>query len=148
MFRAWRFTNFAGARNVALNSAKSDFRCCLPMRCCFSSSVVAVAVVDALGVCSLSNRLSALAGVVLLTALSLLTVEAELIELSDFMIKSGLRVDTLDLVASVNSVDLDADVDGALVVFIGNCVLSETSIDKKIIQVVELGVECGAVNHD
>lgn len=50
--------------------------------------------------------------------LSLLTVMLELIELSDFIIKSGLRVDTLDLAASVNSVDLDADVDGVFVVFI------------------------------
>ena len=82
-----------------------------------------------------------------LTVLSLLTVEVELIELSDSIIKSGLRVDTLDLGASVNLVDLDAAVVGALVVFIGNCVLSETSVDKKIIQVVGLGVECGVVNH-
>ena len=77
--------------------------------------------VASIAVCSLSNRLSALAGVVLLTVLSLLTVVVALVglvELSDFIIKSGLRVDTLDLVASVNSVDLDAVVDGAFVVFI------------------------------
>ena len=55
---------------------------------------------------------------VLSTILSLLTVEVELIELSDFIIKSGLRVDTLDLAASVNFVDMDAVVDGAFVVFI------------------------------
>ena len=77
-------------------------------------------VVTSVDVCSLPNRLSALAGVVLLSALSLLTVEVELIELDDFIIQSGLRVDTLDLVASVNSVDLDAVVDGdffAVIVF-------------------------------
>lgn len=88
-------------------------------------------------VCSLSNRLSALVGVVQLTVLSLLTAEVELIELSDFIIKSGLRVDALDLVASVNSVDFGA-VD--LFVFIGEYVFGETLVDKKIIQVVELGV--------
>ena len=79
---------------------------------------MAVTDVASVAVCSLSNRLSALTGVVLLTALSLLTVEVELIELSDFIIQSGLRVDTLDLVALVNSVDLDAVVDDAFVVFI------------------------------
>ena len=73
-----------------------------------------------------------------LTVLSLLTEDVELIELSDFIIKSGLRVDTLGLVASVNSVDLDAV---GLFVFIGKCVLGETLVDKKIIQVVELGVD-------
>ena len=62
--------------------------------------------------CSLSNRLSALAGVVLLTA------GVGLIELSDFIIKSGLRVDTLVVVALVNTVDLDAVIDGAFVAFI------------------------------
>ena len=44
----------------------------------------------------------------------------ELIELSDFIVTSGLEVDTLDLVASVNLVDLDAVVDGdffAIIVF-------------------------------
>ena len=79
--------------------------------------VIAVASV---AVCSLSNRLSALADVVQLTVLSLLTEDVELIELSDFIIKSGLRVDTLDLVASVNSVDFGAVVDGdffAVIVF-------------------------------
>ena len=60
-----------------------------------------------------------------------------LVELSDFIIKSGLRVDTLDLVASVNSVDFGAE---DLFVFIGKCVLCETLVDKKIIQVVELRV--------
>ena len=89
MFKAWRLTSFAGARNVALNSAKSDLRCCLPIRYCFGCSVVAVMAVASIAVCSLSNRLSALAGVVLLTALLLLTAGVELIELSDFMIKSG-----------------------------------------------------------
>ena len=79
---------------------------------------MAVTDVASVAVCSLSNRLSALADVVQLTVLSLLTEDVELIELSDFIIKSGLRVDTLDLVASVNSVDLDAGVDGAFVVFI------------------------------
>lgn len=72
-------------------------------------------------VCSEPNRLSALAGVVLLTVLSLLTVEVELIELvelSGCIIICGLEVDTLDLVVSVNSVDLYAVVDGAFVVFI------------------------------
>ena len=83
---------------------------------------MAVTAVASVAVCSLPNRLSALAGVVLLTALSLLTGLVELIELSDFIIKSGLRVDTLDLGASVNSVDLDADVVGALAVLIGECV--------------------------
>ena len=99
--------------------------------------------VASVAVCSLSNRLSALAGVMLLTELSLLTVEVELIELvelSGCIIICGLEGETLDLVASVNSVDLDAAVAGALVVFIGNCVWDETSVDKKIIQVVELGV--------
>ena len=58
---------------------------------------------------------------VLLTVLSLLTVEVELIELvelSGCIIICGLEVDTLDLVVSVNSVDLYAVVDGAFVVFI------------------------------
>ena len=74
-------------------------------------------------VCSLPNRLSALAGVVLLTVLSLLTVAVELIELVVLLgciIICGLEVDTLDLVTSVNSVDLDAGVDGgffAVIVF-------------------------------
>lgn len=84
---------------------------------------------------------------VLLTALSLLTVEVELIELvelSGCIIICGLEVDTLDLVVSVNSVDFDAV---GLFVFIGKCVLGETLVDKKIIQVVELGVEGGEVNH-
>ena len=80
-------------------------------------AIMAVATVAA---CSLSNRLSALAGVVLLTVLPLLTGLVELIGLSDSIIKSGLRVDTLDLVTSVNSVDLDAVVEGvffAVIVF-------------------------------
>lgn len=80
-----------------------------------------VMVVASVAVCSLSNRLSALAGVVLLTALLLLTVDVGLIELSDFIIESGLSVDTLDLGASVNTVDLDAVVDGdffAVIVFL------------------------------
>ena len=80
---------------------------------------MAVASVE---VWSLPNRFSlvtALAVVVLLTALSLLTAGLGLVELSDFMIKSGLEVDTWFLGASVNSVDLDA-VD--LFVFIGKCV--------------------------
>lgn len=42
----------------------------------------------------------------------------ELVELSGCIIICGLDVDTLDLVASVNSVDLDAGIDGAFVVFI------------------------------
>ena len=42
----------------------------------------------------------------------------ELGELSGCIIICGLEVDTLDLVASVNSVDLDAGVDGAFVAFI------------------------------
>ena len=69
---------------------------------------MAVASVE---VWSLPNRFSlvtALAVVVLLTALSLLTAGLGLVELSDFMIKSGLEVDTCFLGASVNSVDLDA----------------------------------------
>ena len=74
--------------------------------------------VASVAVCSLSNRLSALAGVVLLTVVSLLTVLVELIELSDSIITWGLRVDTLDLGASVNLVDLDEVVDGAFVAFI------------------------------
>ena len=56
-----------------------------------------------------------------LTVISLLTagVElSELVELSGCIIGCGLKIDTLDLVASVNSVDLDASVDGAFVVFI------------------------------
>ena len=60
-----------------------------------------------------------------------------MVELSDFIIKSGLGVDTLDLVASVNSVDFGA-VD--LFVFIGECVFGETWICEILIQVVELGV--------
>ena len=47
-----------------------------------------------------------------MTALSLFTALIGLVELSDFIIKSGLWVDTLDSGASVNSVDLDAVVDG------------------------------------
>ena len=39
-------------------------------------------------------------------------------ELSEFIIKSGLRVDTLVSGASVNLVDLDAVVVGVFVVFI------------------------------
>ena len=66
---------------------------------------MSVTGIASIAVCSLSNRLSALAGVVQLTVISLLTAEVELIELSDFIIKSGLRVNTSDLVASVNSVD-------------------------------------------
>ena len=96
-------------RYVALKSARSDLRCCLPTRCCLGGSVTGIA---SIAVCSLSNRLSALAGVVQLTVLSLLTEDVELIELSDFIVTSGLEVDTLDLVASVNLVDLDAVVDG------------------------------------
>ena len=72
--------------------------------------------------CSLSNRLSALAGGALLIVLSLLTVEEVVIELSDFIVTSGLGGETLDLGASVNLVDLDADVVGALAVLIGECV--------------------------
>ena len=59
----------------------------------------------------------------LLTALSLfteLTVVVELIELSGCIIICGLMVDTLVSGASVNSVDLDAGVDGvffAVIVF-------------------------------
>ena len=61
--------------------------------------------------------------VLLFTALSLLTVEVELIELVELsvcIIICGLEVDTLDLVASVNLVGLDAVVDGfffAVIVF-------------------------------
>ncbi len=69
---------------------------------------MSVTGIASIAVCSLSNRLSALAGVVLLTVVSLLTAEVELIELSDFIMKSGLRVDTSDLVASVNSIDFGA----------------------------------------
>ena len=98
---------------------------------------MSVTGIASIAVCSLSNRLSALAGVVLLTVVSLLTAEVELIELSDFIMKSGLRVDTSDLVASVNSVDLDAV---GLFVFIGKCVFGETLVDKKVIKVVELGI--------
>ena len=72
-----------------------------------------------------------------MTVLSLVTALIGLVELSDFIIKSGLWVDTLDLGASVNSVDLDA-VD--LFVFIGECVFGETWICEILIQVVELGV--------
>ena len=72
-----------------------------------------------------------------MTALSLSTGLTGMVELSDFIIKSGLRVDTLDLVASVNSVDFGA-VD--LFVFIGECVFGETWICEILIQVVELGV--------
>ena len=71
--------------------------------------------------CSLSNRLSALAGGALLIVLSLLTVEEVVIELSDFIVTSGLGGETLDLGASVNLVDLDAGVDGdffAVIVFL------------------------------
>lgn len=81
---------------------------------------MAIMAVASVAACSLSNRLSALAGVVLLTVLPLLTGLVELIGLSDSIIKSGLRVDTLDLVTSVNSVDLDAVVEGvffAVIVF-------------------------------
>lgn len=69
---------------------------------------MSVTGIASIAVCSLSNRLSALVGVVLLTVVSLLTAEVELIELSDFIMKSGLRVDTSDLVASVNSIDFGA----------------------------------------
>ena len=58
-----------------------------------------------------------------MTVLSLVTALIGLVELSNFIIKSGLGVDTLDSGASVNSVDLDA-VD--LFVFIWKCVLCET----------------------
>ena len=78
-------------------------------------------MVDAVGACSLLNRLSALAGVVLLTALSLFTGLVGLIELSVFIVTSGLEGVTLGLGASVNSVDLDAAVDGvffAVIVFL------------------------------
>ena len=81
---------------------------------------MAIMAVASVAACSLSNRLSALGGVVLLTVLPLLTGLVELIGLSDSIIKSGLRVDTLDLVTSVNSVDLDAVVEGvffAVIVF-------------------------------
>ena len=44
----------------------------------------------------------------LLTVLSLFTALIGLVESSDFIIKSGLWVDTLDSGASVSSVDLDA----------------------------------------
>ena len=47
-----------------------------------------------------------------MTVLSLFTALTGLVVLSDFIIKSGLGVDTMDLGASVNSVDLDAVVDG------------------------------------
>ena len=108
---------------------------------------MAVTAVASVTVCSLPNRLSALAGVVLLTVLSLFIGLVGSIELSVFIVTSGLDGETLGLAASVNLVDLDAGVVGALVVFIVNCVCGGTSIDKKITQVVELGVECGAVNH-
>lgn len=103
---------------------------------------MAVASVD---VWSLPNRFSsatALAVVVLLTALSLLTAGLGLVELSGCIIIWRLEVDTWVSGASVNLVDLDAGVEGVFVVFIGNFVFDETLIDKKIIQVVELGVEC------
>ena len=77
---------------------------------------------------------------VLLTVLSLFTaliVGVELMELSGCIIICGLMVDTLDLVASVNSVDFGA-VD--LFVFIGECVFGETWICEILIQIVELGV--------
>ena len=96
---------------------------------------MAVASVE---VCSLPNRFSlatALAVVVLLTALSLLTAGLELVELSGCIIIWGLEVDTWGSGVSVNLVDLDA-VD--LFVFIGNFVFDEILIDKKIVQVVEL----------
>ena len=90
---------------------------------------MAVTDVASVAVCSLSNRLSALTGVVLFTVLSLSIVVValiamveliELVELSGCIIICGLEVDTLDLVASVNLVDLDAVVDGdffAVIVF-------------------------------
>ena len=95
--------------------------------------------IDSVAVCLLSNRLSALAGVVLLTALSLLTVGVELVELSGCIIIWGLEVDTWISGALVNLVDLDAV---GLFVFIVDFVFGETSVDEIIIQVVELGVEC------
>ena len=114
------------------------FQGCLPMRCCLGDSDVSVTTVASVAVSSLPNRLSVLAGEVLLTALSLFTALRGLVVLSDFIIKSGLGVvDTLDSGASVNSVDLDA-VD--LFVFIGKCVFGETLICEILIQVVELGV--------
>ena len=67
---------------------------------------MSVKAVASVAVCSLSNRLSVLVGLVLLTGLT------GGVELFDFIIKSGLEVDTLDSDASVNSVDLDAVVDG------------------------------------
>lgn len=122
MLTGCRFTTFAGVRNVALKSAKSDLRYCLLMRCCFGGSVVAVMAVALVAVCSLPNRFSsatALAVVVLLIVLSLLTAELGLVKLSDLIIKSGLRVvDTWVSGASVNLVDLDAEVKGVFVVFI------------------------------
>ena len=79
---------------------------------------MSAAVVVSVVVCSLPNRLSVLAGVVLLTVLSLFTALVELVELSDFIELTGLRVDTVVWGASVNSVDLDAVVEGVFVVFI------------------------------
>ena len=79
---------------------------------------MAVASVE---VCSLPNRFSlatALAVVVLLTALSLLTAGLELVELSGCIIIWGLEVDTWISGASVNLVDLDAVVVDVFVVFI------------------------------
>lgn len=78
-------------------------------------------VVASVAVCSLPNRFSlatALAVVVLLTALSLLTAGVELVELSGCIIIGGLEVDTWISGASVNLVDLDAGVEGVFVVFI------------------------------
>ena len=83
---------------------------------------MAVAAVASAGICSLPNRLAGLAGLVLLTALSLFTAGLVFVVLSDFIVTSGLEVETLDLGASVNLVDLDADVVGALAVLIGECV--------------------------
>ena len=79
---------------------------------------MAVASVE---VCSLPNRFSlatALAVVVLLTALSLLTAGLELVELSGCIIIGGVEVDTWFSGALVNLVDLDAVVEGVFVVFI------------------------------
>ena len=84
----WRFVSLEGMRYVSLKSAKSDLRCCLPMRCCFGGMGVS-------GVfCSSLNRLSDVVVLMASTLSVLLTAGVGLIELSLVIELFGLRVDT------------------------------------------------------
>ena len=112
MLTEWRFVSLDGMRYVSLKSAKSDLRCCLPIRCCFGG-------MGASGVfCSSLNRLSDVV-VLMVSILSLLlTAVVGLMELSFVIELMGLRVDTGLSVASANWGDWDTDVCCALSVFI------------------------------